>query len=217
MMANEHGQIYVCEKHDLPVDGDVETEELNEGRVLAEAEESGQVGGVVLVKVDGGELALSVDIAVDAAGNVGELGNPGEKKLGDVDDVNGTIDPNLQVHGILEGRAPVLLLGDTGLVGLGEGGVVVEGSDGEGELRHGVEGGRASVEDLLNELGEVGAGSPLLGESLNLLLGGDLTGDEEPEETLREGLGTTGGLGEELLALGDGLATEADTLIYKNA
>jgi hypothetical protein len=61
------------------VDGDVETEELNEGWVLAEAEESSQVGRVVLVEVDGGELALAVDIAVDTTGNVRELGNPSEK------------------------------------------------------------------------------------------------------------------------------------------
>ena len=46
----------------------------------------------------------------------------------------------------------------------------------------------ASVEDLLDELGERGTGSPLLGESLDLLLGGDLAGDEEPEEALGEGL-----------------------------
>jgi hypothetical protein len=51
-----------------------------------------------------------------------------------------------------------------------------------------VESGGASVEDLLNELGESGTGSPLLGESLDLLLGGDLTGDEEPEETFGKGL-----------------------------
>ena len=61
------------------VDSDVETEELNEGRVFAEAEESGQVGGVVLIEVDGGELALAVDIAVDTTGDVRELGNPSGK------------------------------------------------------------------------------------------------------------------------------------------
>ena len=88
-------------------------------------------------------------------------------------------------------------------VGLGEGRLVLESSDGQRELSHGVEGVGAAVNELLNELGEVGAGSPLGGEVANLLLGGNLTSEEEPEETLGEGLGTTGSLGEELLALGD--------------
>ena len=59
------------------MDSDVETEELNKGRVLAKAEESGQVGRVVLVEVDGGELALTKDVSVNSAGNVGEFGDPG--------------------------------------------------------------------------------------------------------------------------------------------
>lgn len=95
-----------------------------------------------------------------------------------------------------------------------------------------MEGAGAAVDELLEELGELGASSPLSRESTDLLLRGDLTGQEEPEETLGEGLLTTGGLGQELLALRDlyhhvnmrsiekketqlntyGLATEADTL-----
>ena len=193
------------------VDGDVETHELNEGLVVTEAEEGGQVGGVVLVEVNGGDLALAKDIAVDATGNVRELGDP----INDVSCGHPERDrDNLQVHRILEGGAPVVLLVDTLLVSLGERRVVVESSHSERELGHGVEGGRASVKDFLNELGEGGTGSPLLGKLGDLLLGGDLAGDKEPEETFGEGLGATGGLGEELLALGDGLATEADTLLY---
>ena len=90
---------------------------------------------------------------------------------------------------------------------------MVEGGDGQAELGHGVEGGRASVEDLFDKLGESGASSPLLGEGFDLLLGGDLTGDQEPEETLGKGLGAAGGLGQELLALGDGLSAETDTFL----
>ena len=59
------------------MNSDVETEELNKGRVLAKAEESGQVGRVVLVEVDGRELALTEDVSVNSAGNVGEFGDPG--------------------------------------------------------------------------------------------------------------------------------------------
>jgi hypothetical protein len=66
-----------------------------------------------------------------------------------------------------------------------------------------VEGVGAAVNELLNELGEIGAGSPLSGEVANLLLGGNLTSEEEPEETLGKGLLTAGGLGEKLLALGN--------------
>jgi hypothetical protein len=76
-----------------------------------------------------------------------------------------------------------------------------------------VEVGRAVVDELLDELGEIGAGSPLSGEVADLLLSRDLTGQEKPKETLRKRLLATGSLGEKLLALGDGLATESDTLL----
>jgi hypothetical protein len=76
-----------------------------------------------------------------------------------------------------------------------------------------VEVGRAAVNQLLDELGNVGAGSPLGGQVADLLLGGDLAGEEEPEETLRKGLAAAGGLGEKVLALGDGLAAEANALL----
>jgi hypothetical protein len=46
-----------------------------------------------------------------------------------------------------------------------------------------------------------------------LLVSWDFAGDEEPEETLRKRLRTTWSLGKLLLNLGDGLATEADTLL----
>jgi hypothetical protein len=71
----------------------------------------------------------------------------------------------------------------------------------------------AAVDELLNELGNIGAGGPLSGQVADLLLGGDLAGEEEPEKTLRKRLLATGGLGEQLLALGDGLAAETDTLL----
>jgi hypothetical protein len=71
----------------------------------------------------------------------------------------------------------------------------------------------AAVDELLDELGDIGAGSPLGGEVADLLLRGHLAGQEEPEETFGERLLATGGLGEELLALGDGLAAETDTLL----
>ena len=57
------------------MDGDVETHELNERLVVAEAKEGREVVRVVLVGVDRGELALPVNVAVDATSDVGKLGN----------------------------------------------------------------------------------------------------------------------------------------------
>lgn len=195
------------------VDGQVETHQLNKVGVVAEAELVGKVEGVILVLLDGGNLAALEDVLVDARSNVGELGN--------------------QVHGILVGVGPVLLLVDALGVGLGEARGLLESSDGEGELGHGVEVGRAVVDELLDELGNVGTGGPFGRQVADLLLGGDLAGQEKPEETcgrfglvartsiafgaailtLRKRLLAAGRLGEKLLALGDGLATESDTLL----
>ena len=76
-----------------------------------------------------------------------------------------------------------------------------------------MEGRRRSVNQLLDVLGELGSGSKLSRESLDLGLGGDLTGQQKPEETLGKGLLTAGALGELLLEVGDSLTTETDTLL----
>lgn len=165
------------------VDGQVETHQLNEVAVAAEAELVGQVEGVVLVLLDRSNLAVLEDVTVDLGGNGGQLGD--------------------EIHGVLEGVVPVVLLVDTLGVGFGEGRLVLKGSNGQRELGHGVEGAGAAVDKLLEELRELGASSPLSRESTNLLLRGELAGQEEPEETLGKGLLTTGGLGQELLALRD--------------
>lgn len=175
------------------VDGKVETHQLNEVLVVGEAELVGQVVRVVLVLLNGGNAAILVDIAVDLGGNGGELGN--------------------EVHGVLEGVLPVLSLLHALSIGLGELRLALESSDGEGELGHGVEVGGAAVDELLDELGDIGTGGPVGRQIANLLFGGNLAGQEKPEETLRKGLLATGGLGKDILALGDGLAAETDTLL----
>ena len=86
-------------------------------------------------------------------------------------------------------------------------------SDSEGELTHRVESRRASVDELLNELGDLGTGGPFLGETLDLLLCRDLSSKEKPEESLRERLGSTWSGGKLSLALGDGESSESDTLV----
>jgi hypothetical protein len=88
-----------------------------------------------------------------------------------------------------------------------------DGGDSQAELAHRVEGRRASVENLLNELGNGSTGSPILRELGGLLLRGDLTGEQKPEETLGKGLLAAGGLGEGLLDVGNGFSTEANTLV----
>ena len=60
----------------VAVDGDVETEKLNELFLLGESKEIGKVPGVILLSVNRWELSSTVDIAVDAASNVRELGDP---------------------------------------------------------------------------------------------------------------------------------------------
>jgi hypothetical protein len=177
----------------ITVDGDVETEELGECLVVTEAKKSRQIGRVVLVGIDGRKLAFAEDITVNSTGNVGQFGN--------------------EVHRILEGRSPVVLLVDALLVRLGKCGIMVKSSDGQRELGHGVKSGWASVKELLYEFRNGGTGSPVLGELCNLLLSGNFTSDEQPEKSFRERLRPTGSLGKKLLALGNSLATEADALL----
>ena len=139
------------------VNGQVETHQLNKVLVVTESELVGQVEGIVLVLLDSGDLAILEDVAVDAGSN--------------------------EVHGVLEGVLPVFLLVQALGVGLGEGRFVLKSSDGKGELSHGVEVVRAAVNELLNELGDVGASSPLSGQVTDLLFAGDLTSEQQPEET----------------------------------
>jgi hypothetical protein len=145
------------------VDGQVETHQLNKVLVVTESELVSQVEGIILVLLDSGDLAILEDVAVDAGSNGGELGN--------------------EVHGVLEGVLPVFLLIQTFGVGLGEGRFVLESSDGKRELSHGVEVVGAAVNELLDELGDVGASSPLSGQVADLLFARDLTSKQQPEET----------------------------------
>ena len=147
------------------VDGQVQTHQLNEVAVAAEAKLVGQVEGVVLVLLDRSNLAVLEDVTVDLGGDGGQLGD--------------------EVHGVLEGVAPVFLLVDTLGVGLGEGRLVLKSSHSQRELGHGVESAGAAVDELLEELGEVGASSPLSREGVDLGLRGNLTSQQEPEETWR--------------------------------
>lgn len=179
------------------VNGHVETHQLDESGVISVTEHVGQVPRVILGRVDGGNLAVSVDVLEDSTGDGGQLGD--------------------QVHGILIDGLPVVLLGRTLGISLGERGIMVERGDGEGELRHGVQRIRASVNQVFHKLGQFPAGGPFGGQALDLFRGGDFTGDEEPEEGFGQGFGSTGCGGELGLAFGDGQASESDTLVCERA
>ena len=165
------------------VNGQVQTHEFNKVLVAREAELVGQVERVVLVLLDSRDLAILEDVAVDLSGDGGQLGD--------------------QVHGVLESVGPVLLLVNTLGVGLGEGRLVLQSGHGQRELGHGVKSAGASVNEFLNELGNIRASGPLSRQVANLLLGGDLASEQKPEETLRKRLLATGGLGKQLLDFGD--------------
>lgn len=177
----------------IGVDSEVETEELDEVGVAAEAELVGKVERVVLVLLDSSDLATLEDVLVDASGNGGKLGD--------------------EVHRVLKGVAPVVPLVDALGVGAGERGGLLQSRDGHGELGHGMEVGRAAVDQLLDELGDLSPRSPVGREIADLLLAGDLTGEEKPEEALGQRLLSAGRLGEKLLAFRNGLAAESDTLL----
>lgn len=110
----------------IRVNGNVETQELDKLGLVSVAEELGEVVRVVLVRLDGRELAPTVDVAEDTAGDGRKLGNP-VVTLQSIMliSINGSVE-SAQVHSILEGGRPVLLLGDTLLVGLGKCRIMVE-------------------------------------------------------------------------------------------
>mmetsp|Transcript_26428 Transcript_26428/g.41134 ORF Transcript_26428/g.41134 Transcript_26428/m.41134 type:complete len:269 (+) Transcript_26428:731-1537(+) len=116
-----------------------------------------------------------------------------------------------QVHGILETVIPVLLLVNTIGISLLEFGVSLKSSHTNGQLRHRVKVLGEVEHEVLNPGGNLGSGSPLSGQLLDLSVGGDLTSDKEPEKTLREGLFLD--LGELLLQIEDGVSTKSDSFI----
>lgn len=178
----------------VSVDGEVESQKLNELLVVAKAEQRGEVSRVVKRVVNGANnLSVLEKVSVDSRSNDGELGN--------------------EVHGILVGVLPVLLLVNTLLVSLGELRLGLQSVDGNTELSHGVEGGGASVDELLNMLGDLGSRGPVSGQTLDLSISGDLAGEQEPEKTLGERLLSARGVGKLLLEVGDSQTSESDTLL----
>lgn len=177
----------------VSVNGKVKSQKLNKLLVLTKAEQRSKVLGVIDRSVSVTKLAIFENVAVNAGSNGGELGE--------------------EVDRVLVSVLPVFLLVDTLLVGLGESRLRLKSVDSNRKLSHGVKRRRRSVNQLLDVLGELSSGSKLSRESLDLGLGRDLTGQQEPEKTLGERLFTTRTLGKLLLEVRDGLTTEADTFL----
>ena len=175
------------------VDGQVQAHQLNEVGVAAVAKLVGQIVTIILIFLNWSNLSVLVCVAVD-------LGCDGRKLSN-------------QVHRVLEGVCPVFLLVDALGVGFGELGGVLERSDGDGELSHRVHVVGAAVDELFDELGKVGASSPVSREVSDLLFAGDLAGEEQPEKTFWKGFLSTRSLGEDFLAFWNGLPPESDTLL----
>lgn len=145
------------------VDGQVKTHQLNKVLVFAVSQHVGQVETVILILLNCSNLAILEHVAVDSRCDGGKLGD--------------------QVHRILECVLPVFLLVDSLGIGLGERRLVLQCVDGKGELGHRVKVARAAIDKLLNELGDIGPGSPFGRQVTDLLFTGDLSGQEQPEKT----------------------------------
>lgn len=88
------------------MDGDVKTKEFDESRVLAKAKEVGQIPRIILGRVNGGELASTINITIDATRYVGKFRN--------------------EIHRIFENGTPIVLFGDTLLVGFSKSRIMIE-------------------------------------------------------------------------------------------
>eukprot|EP00760_Papus_ankaliazontas_P031622 PhM_4_TR5366/c0_g1_i1/m.29121 len=178
------------------VDGEVEAHAVLELGVV-EAELRREGGGPVSGLGGRGHRALEAGVAaVHVGGDGGDAGHA--------------------VEGILKGElAEVLLVGLALGVRLGEDGARLQGHDADGELGHGVRLGGEGVDGLggdvhhgvLHTAVEVGV------EGGSLLRRRHVTGEEEVEHGLGEGLLATGGLGQLRAALRNGETAEADTLL----
>lgn len=181
----------------VTVKSKVETEEILEVLVLLAtlAKHGSKVVRPILLEVNLGResTTATVRVLVDLGSNGGELGQEGDA--------------------VIKGRLPVVGLVQTLLISLGKLGLVVESRHSHGELSHGVEVLGEVIEHLGDKLRDLGLLSELAREAADLVGRGDLASEEKPEHGLGKHLGTSLALRELLLAILDGTAVEADTLV----
>lgn len=180
----------------VSVESEVEAEEIVEALVLLAslAEELGEVVRPILRTVEllGANLVDFVR-AEDQCGDTGDLCE--------------------QRDAVVESWLPVIGLVDTVGVGPGKFGLGVQCRYGNGQLGHWVHILREGLDKVQDVFWEVGFLGQFAREGPDLGGGGDLAGEEQPEHGFWQHLGSRGSLGELLLAVLDGLAVEADTLI----
>ena len=181
----------------VTVQSKVQTEQVLEFDVLlaALAEHSSEVVRPILVQVDLSwkGTPATVGILVDLCGNGWQLSE--------------------QADAVFVSWLPVLGLVETLLVCLGEDGGVVQGGHSAGELSHWVQVLREVVEEGVDVVWESSFLGKLAREDTGLGGGWDLASQEQPEHGLWQHLSTGGTLWQLILAVLDGLAVEADTLI----
>ena len=90
----------------IRVNGHVQPHQLDKRLVVSVSQHGSKVGRPILVSVDRGDLAVSVDVLEDSSSDDGELGE--------------------EVHRVFVSGFPVFLLGGSLGVSLGKGRVVVE-------------------------------------------------------------------------------------------
>ncbi len=170
----------------------VHAHDLIKCRVL-KAEHVSKVGGPVKFLLGGDDLSTVICVAVDERSNARQLCNA--------------------VHGVFESKLPVILLVHTIAISFGEFGVLLQGHDADRECRHGMHAFGKRENEVFDPCGNVGACSPLGAQTLDLSSRGDLTGKKKPKHAFRKRLAANFGSGQKLLALGDGIAPEADALL----
>ncbi len=180
----------------VSVKSEVETEEVMEVTVLgaALAEELGEVVRPILGRV---KLLSADEVDFVRAENEGrDTGDLCEK--GD---------------SIVECRLPVVGLVDALFVELGKFGLGVESCGNNRDLGHGVHVAGERFDQVEDVVREVRFLSQLAREGADLAGRRHLAGQQQPEHGLREHLSTSRALGQLLLAVLDGLAVEANTLV----
>ena len=152
------------------------------------------IGGPIEAGVRGDVVAVEVLVAEDARGEGRDLGHEGD--------------------GVLEGVLPQGgLFPLAGGVNLVEGTLALQGKDTDGQLGHGVHSFGEVIDDVDDVGGELGALVKLLRESLGLLSGGDVAGEQQPKSSLRKTDVAAGVLWELGVALVQVVAAVFDTLV----
>ena len=150
------------------MDGDVETHELPELRV-SEAELVSEVSSVIKGSITVWQSSeISILFLVDDSSNARDLG--------------------AEINAVFKSRFPVLGLVDTTLVSTHEVGRWLASEHSHGQLGHGVHILREGLDHGLLLSRESTSAEKFLLEASNFRLCGDLTGQEKPQDTLRNGL-----------------------------